>query len=73
MPTSLTRYTIRIEGRLPECWQEWFDGLAVANLANGQAVLQGCLPDQSALVGVINQLHNLNLILISATRESPEG
>lgn len=58
-------YTIRIQGVLDARWTHWFDGLTVTNFDNGEAVLEGPVEDQSVLVGVINQIHSLNLRLIS--------
>jgi len=58
-------YHIHIEGHLPERWKDWFDGMTVTNLENREVLLQGCVQDQSGLVGIINQIHNLNLKLIS--------
>jgi hypothetical protein len=58
-------YTIRIQGVLHDRWKHWFDGMTVANLENGEAMIEGLIQDQSALVGVINQIHSLNLRLIS--------
>jgi hypothetical protein len=65
-------YTIRIEGQLHERWKDWFDGMTVTNLENGEILLQGCIQDQSVLVGIINQIHNLNMRLISVHCESKE-
>lgn len=62
-------YRIRIEGYLPERWKDWFDGMTVTNLENGEALLQGCIQDQSELVGIINQIHSLNLKLLSVICE----
>lgn len=56
---------IRIKGRLKQDWSGWLDGLAVTNQSNGEAVLHGNLPDQAALVGVLNRIHGLNLQLLS--------
>lgn len=58
-------YTIRIAGRLHDRWKDWFDGMTATNLENDQVLLEGVLQDQSVLVGIINQIHNLNLKLIS--------
>ena len=58
-------YQIRILGVLPERWKTWFDGMTVTNLACGEVLIEGLIQDQSALVGVINQIHSLNLVLIS--------
>jgi len=34
-------YEIRVNGHLGWRWPEWFDGLEVTNLENGEAVLLG--------------------------------
>jgi hypothetical protein len=62
-------YTIRIKGHLHERWQHWFDGMTIINLENGEVQLRGMMADQSALVGIINQIHSLNLELISVVCE----
>ena len=58
-------YTIRIQGVLHDRWKHWFDDMTITNLENGEAIIEGLIQDQSELVGVINQIHNLNLRLIS--------
>jgi hypothetical protein len=58
-------YTIRIQGGLHDRWKHWFDGMTITNLESGEVIIEGLIQDQSALVGVINQIHNLNLQLIS--------
>ncbi len=63
-------FTIRITGSLHARWKDWFDGLTVTNLDNGETLLQGLIEDQSQLVGVINQVHSLNLSLVSVTSEA---
>jgi hypothetical protein len=62
-------YTICIKGNLHERWQDWFDGLTITNLENGNVLLQGVIADQSNLVGIINQIHSLNLELVSVNCE----
>ncbi len=63
-------YSILIEGHLPDRWNDWFEGMTVTNLDNDEVLLQGTIQDQSVLVGVINQLHNLNLVLVSIDRQN---
>ena len=58
-------YQIRVKGHLAPAWAEWFDNLLIANEDNGEALLSGPLPDQAALVGVLNRLHSLNLAVVS--------
>jgi len=58
-------YQIRVKGHLDEILAEWFDGLTISNQENGEAELSGRLPDQAALHGVLKQISNLGLALIS--------
>jgi hypothetical protein len=60
-----TYYQIRVKGHLSEHWTEWFQGLLITNEPEGKAVLSGVLPDQAALYGVLNQMRNLGLVLLS--------
>jgi hypothetical protein len=60
-----TYYEIRVNGHLSSHWAEWFDGLVIANLPDGQATLSGPLCDQSALFGVLDKIHDLNLALVA--------
>jgi len=62
-------YSIRIQGSLHERWNNWFEGMTLTNLENGEILLQGNVRDQSELVGIINQVHNLNLKLLSVDCE----
>jgi hypothetical protein len=66
-------YEIRIEGQLTERWSDWFGGLTLEVEANGETTLRGPLPDQAALLGVLTQLHALNLTLISVRRTGLGG
>jgi hypothetical protein len=36
-------------------WSEWFDGLEIYNMGNGEAVLSGQIVDQAALRGVTRE------------------
>jgi hypothetical protein len=67
-----TCYEIRIKGHLESTLADWFDGLTISNLDNGEATLSGYLPDQAALHGVLNRISNLGLALISVNAV-PEG
>ncbi len=57
-------YEIRIEGELSLTWADWFGGLALANLENGQSVLSGPVRDQAELHGVLARIRDLNLKLV---------
>ncbi len=64
---KMTVYEIRVKGHFDGCWSAWFDGLVIANVENGDAILSGEIVDQSALHGVLNKVRDLNLPLISVT------
>ncbi len=66
-------YQIRIEGVLHGRWKTWFDGMTVTSLDCGETLIEGLIQDQSVLGGVINQIHNLNLTLISINSIEPGG
>jgi hypothetical protein len=64
-------YRIRIQGHLGQRWVSWFDGLAVTRDADGTTLLQGHVPDQAALHGLLNRVRDLGLPLISVIHEDP--
>ncbi len=65
-------YMIRIQGVLHDRWKGWFDGMLVTNLDCGEVIIEGLIEDQSKLVGVINQIHSLNLKLISVNSKEQD-
>jgi hypothetical protein len=66
-------YEFRVEGHLTDRWSDWFEGLAIRNDLNGEAIMSGSLADQAALFGVLAKIHALNLALVSVRRLSPPG
>ena len=64
-----SRYCIRVIGRLDPAWSEWLQGMTVTIIeAQDQSTvteLCGRLPDQSALMGVLEQLHDCAISVIS--------
>jgi hypothetical protein len=46
--------------------------MTITNLDQGEALIEGWVQDQSVLVGVINQVHGLNLRLISVHGQDPD-
>ncbi len=55
---------IHVQGHLSEVWEDWFEGLTIERLDNGEMVLSGFLTDQAALMGILNKIHRLNLTLL---------
>lgn len=68
-----TRYEIRIRGHLDRRWCDRLDGLSVEHAANGETRLTGPLPDQAALHGVLKQLRDLGVPLLSIETTEEEG
>lgn len=60
-------YEIRVGKLLDETWNEWFDGLTLTPQTDGTTLLQGELPDQTALHSVLNKIRNLNMDLVSVS------
>jgi hypothetical protein len=60
--------SIRIKGHLDPSWQEYLEGLAIVQQADGTTRLCGMLQDQSALYGVLAMMSRLNLTLLSLER-----
>jgi hypothetical protein len=58
-------YEIRVKGHLGRDWADWFDGLELEPLEDGQMLLAGRILDQAALIGVLIRLNRLNLALLS--------
>lgn len=61
-------YEIRVQGHLDARWAEWFGGLELVNLDNGEAVISGFLADQAALHGVLGRIRDLNIPLLAVSR-----
>jgi hypothetical protein len=58
-------YRITIQGHLDQHWSDWFDNMTITNVAKGEAILCGPLPDQAALHGVLIKLRDLGLPLLA--------
>lgn len=58
-------YEIKIKGHLDPKWSDWFAGLELQRLQGNETLLSGLLPDQAALHGLLQQVRDLNLKLIS--------
>jgi hypothetical protein len=67
MAAQPARYEIRVEGTLGEEWSAWFGGLHVAS-EGSDTVICGVVLDQPALHGLLNQIRDLGLCLISVRR-----
>ena len=61
-------YQIRIDGRLRESWSGYFAGLELSHEEEHNTILTGPVADQVALRGLLCQIWDLNLEVISVNR-----
>ena len=61
-------YQIRIEGHVHLDWSASFEEVTVQHTEDGQTVLSGALPDQTALHGVLMRIRDLGLSLVEVKR-----
>ena len=60
-------YEIRLQGRLDPRWSARFDGMTLTT-GDGFTLLAGPVVDQAALHGLLHQLRDIGLPLVSVTR-----
>lgn len=69
---GMSRYRIHAQGRVAQVWFDAFEKMAITTAvgADGTCLttLEGALPDQAALVGILNSLHDLHMILVGVER-----
>jgi len=70
-------YEIKIKGRLDEHWKQWFEGMELGNVTNGETgqqctLITGSIADQPALHGLLAKIRDLNLTLISVREINPK-
>ncbi len=58
-------YQIKVKGQLDIGRLDWFEGWIITPVDNGSTMLTGRVADQSALLGVLIKIHNLNLPIVS--------
>ena len=61
----MQKVEIQIKGQIDRNWSDWFEGLKITYAPNGNTILSGVIRDQSALIGLIFNLSNIGLALIS--------
>lgn len=60
-------YRIKVRGVIPEKWFDYLGGLQIVADTPEGTVLEGRLPDQAALNGVLGTLYNLRLPLLEVS------
>jgi len=66
-------YCIRVKEKMDHPITDFFGDLALTTLDDGKTLLVGPLVDQSALRGLLNQLWNLNITVISVDKIENEN
>jgi hypothetical protein len=66
-PDRPTTYQIQVQGRLDENWSDWLDEMTIT-YDSGVTALIGPVADQAALRGILCELWDLNLTLISVVQ-----
>ena len=61
-------YRISIKGMLPDSWIDRLGGLQIVATTSKGVTLEGWLPDQAALNGVLETLYTLLLPIVEVTR-----
>ena len=67
-PGQPSIYQIRIKGHLGREWTDWFGGLSITLEDNGDTLLEGPMVDQAALHGLLRQVRDLGMPLLSVIR-----
>ncbi len=63
----MDHYVIWVDGQLPDDALEGFESLSV-NTQAVQTVLQGDLPDQAALAGILDHLDELGVVIAEVVK-----
>lgn len=64
-------YHIRLQGHLDSGWGDWFGGVTVTWRDDGTTLLICQVVDQAALHGLLRQIRDLGLPLLSVNRIHP--
>ena len=64
-------YQIRIKGHLGRQWTDWFEGLTITLVEDGDTLLTGPVVDQAALHGLLKRVRDLGMPLVSVSPLAP--
>jgi hypothetical protein len=70
-PCEPAIYQIRIKGHLGPQWADWFAGLSVTLVDDGDTLLTGPVSDQAGLHGLLKKIRDLGMPLLSVNCIEP--
>ena len=70
-PNEPMVYQVRVKGHIGREWTDWFGGLTITLEEDGDTLLTGPVVDQAALYGLLRQVRDLGLLLISVNHVDP--
>ncbi len=56
---------IKVKGHLDKQWSEWMGGMNISYDDEGNTLLSGHIPDQAALHGILGQIRDMGMVLLS--------
>lgn len=65
-------YQVKLKGHLNEQWTDWFGGVSITLLDDSTTLLTCHVLDQAALHGLLRQIRDLGMELISINRVDPD-
>ena len=66
-------YRIKVQGVVSESWIDRLGGLGIVSVTSAATTLEGRLPDQAALSGVLDTLYQWRLPLLKVSSLTQEG
>ena len=64
--------TIIVQGHLDTKWKDWFEGMVIS-YEGTNTILSGNIKDEAHLHGILNQIRDLNLKLISVNPDETDN
>ena len=66
------RYEIRLKGHLDARWADQFEHMSFTHASDGTTILSGPVVDQAALYGLLRNVRDLGLPLLSVVQVDPK-